>query len=241
MMIEEITNFFVRLGPLLGYSGQMPSWLANIASFVLALAMIGLICKHMNVAGLLAWNQKRKDEARVVLEAFLVREKADTPTRHAVADRLETLYFLSAYRIYAEQPLRDELIRLQGAAGGQLQWFHIRRAVQLLKIEDGRLTVPNWWKSIDALTIIWAWVMQVIFATFMLYSAFVFFKAKSLSFEDGAILGFAIVFSGWIFLYANSTLWPFAEAKRIRAFLCQEQKTRGDVVKSQSIRTKGAK
>jgi len=234
MMIEEITNFFVRLGALLGYSGQMPSWLANITSFVLALAMIGLICKHMNVAGLLAWNQKRKDEARAALEAFLVRDKSDTQTRRAVADRLETLYFLSAYSIYAEQPLRDELIRLHGAASGQLQWFHIRRAVQLLKIEDGRLIVLNWWKSIDALTIVWAWVMQVIFAIFMLYSAFVFFKAKSLSFEDGALLGFAIVFSGWIVLYANSTLWPFAEAKRIRTFLHEEQVKRDGAKKSQA-------
>jgi len=221
-MIEEITNFFVRLGALLGYSDQLPSWLANIASIVLALATIVLICKHMNIAGLLAWNQKRKDEARLVLEAFLLREKSDTPMRRAVTDRLETLYFLSAYRIYAEQPLRDELIRLHEAARGQLQWLHIRRAVQLLKIEDGRLIVPNWWKSKDALNIVWAWVMQVIFSIFMLYSAFVFFKAKSLSFEDGAILGCAVVLSGWILLYANSTLWPFAEAKKIRTFLRNE-------------------
>ncbi len=218
-MLDETWKFFTRLGQLLGYSDQMPNWLANIASVVLALAMVVLIGKHMNVTRLLIWNQKRKDEARAVLEAFLARESADTPTRRAVKERLETLYFLGAYKIYAEQPLRDELIRLHEAAKGELHWVHIRRGSQLLKIEDGRLMVPNWWRTSHAATILWAWFMQVFFALLMAYSAFVLFKAKSLEIGDGAILVFGIVFSGWITLYANSTLWPFADAKRIRKLL----------------------
>jgi|GEM_PF-3146533 len=218
-MIDEIWNFFTRLGQLLGYTGQMPNWLANIASVMLALAMVVLFCKHLNVAGLLVWNQKRKVEARAVLEAFLAKESSDTPTKRAIKERLEALYFLGAYRIYAEQPLRDELIQLHESAKGQLRWVHIRRASQLLKIEDGRLMVLNWWKSSHALTILWAWVMQLVFGMITVYCAFVFFKAKSLSAGDGAILLSGIILSGWITLFANSALWPFADAKRIRKLL----------------------
>ncbi len=228
-MLDEIWNFFIRLGQSLGYSDQMPNWLAIIASAVLALAMVGLVGKHLNVTGLLIWNQKRKDEARAVLEAFLERESGDSPTRRAVKERLETLLFFGAYKIYAEQPMRDELIRLHEAAKGQLHWVHIRRGSQLLKIEDGRLIVPNWWKSIHAATILWAWFMQVFFGLLMAYCAFVFFKAKSLAVGDGAILVIGIALTGWIALYANSTLWPFADAKRIRKFLSQ---TRESVEKS---------
>lgn len=221
----ESWKFFTRLGQTLGYPDQLPNWLPNIVFVVLAVATVIMLGKHMNVAGLLIWKLKRKDEARAVLEAFLMRESADTPTRRAVKEHLETLYFFSASKIYAEQPLRDELIRLHEAANGQLTWLQIGRGLQLLKFEDGHLTVPNWWTSIDALRILWAWFMQVVFAILMFYSVRVFLGAKSVSLEDEAILLFGIVFSGWMALYANSMLWPFADAKRIRKLLPQPRKS----------------
>lgn len=220
-MFDDSLKFLERIKVLSEQSDSQSTWLTGIVSVVFALALLFWIGKNMNIAGLLSWNQKRKDDVRNMLETFLSREKADTPTRRAVNERLETLVFLSSHKIYAEQPLRNALINLHEEAKGKLEWHQIRQAVRLLKVVDGKVTVPNWWHSAEAATILWGWFMQSTFTLLTFLCSYMLFSANQLSAGSRGGLLILILIGAWVALYANSTLWPFSTAKKIRRIVAE--------------------
>lgn len=203
---------------LLKELGLNPNLVGGILVVMLGTGLLLWTGKQVNIGGLVSGRRRRKDDARAMLEAYVARGGIDTLTQEAVRERLEIQYFYEAFKIYAELPLRNQLIELHKASAGQLGWREIRRAVPHL-VAGPQFVALKPQDLHDRITRVYVHLTQVFCSLLIFFCVAMLMVGGPFSLGDGSLWTMIIVVSGVWILVASSALWPYADAKKIKKIL----------------------